>query len=90
MGYVRLILLPPTESSPSLLLQIPITTILLLSYLRFLGWSVLGIAGVVKLGETEVEQDGRLQDGETYHYNVPGGGGPSFCTVIVQNLIADT
>jgi hypothetical protein len=94
LGHVRLILLSPNESRPSFHLQIFIATILLLclklvKYLRYLGWSILGVVRVVKLGDTEVKQDEHLQDEETYHYYVPGNEGSSFCAAMVQNSIAD-
>ena len=73
-GFVHLILL--SQQNP-FYLQIPtaIVPTLCLSprkYLRYLGWCVLGVIGVLKDEQgSEIALDGELVDQGVYHYIVP-------------------
>ena len=74
-GFIHLILL--SQEIP-FYLEIPIaivSTVCLSSrkYLRYLGWCVLGVDGVLKDEQgNEIALDGELVDQGVYHYIVPG------------------
>ena len=70
-GHIRLILVPP-----KFYLDIPLNVMNPLclkprKYLRFLGWCVLGVDGVVSESHNSSEDigpDGDLNEGESYYY----------------------
>ena|SRR6266498_2659285 len=77
-GFVRLTLLTKEETRESFYLEIPLDVIDSLclkprKYLLYLGWSILGIKGMLAvMGEdgelVEIGHEGDLDDGETYHW----------------------
>jgi len=77
LGFVHLILSSHEEDPFYLEVPISIVTTLCLSprtYLRYLGWCVLGVVGtLVDEARNVVILDGELQDQGIYRYIVPSG-----------------
>ena len=93
VGHVRLILLH--DENPSFHLDIPLDTIRSLcskplKYLRFLGWCILGVDGVLAYEPDgdEVDTDGNLSEHEIYYCNAEDEG--TFSLTIPLLLYAQT
>jgi hypothetical protein len=84
-GYIHLVLLSQ-ENNP-FYLEVPtaiVATVCLSprKYLRYLGWCVLGVIGVLNDERgNEIALDGELVDQGVYHYIVQGQNGLSILTV---------